>query len=176
MLTDRKLKTPDRAWGKAIPTTRRRKRDGVATVEFAILSPFFLLLVLGIMEIGAGFDTGMKLTSAVRDGGRLASMDYTQLTTAGQTVNQKIEADIRNYLTAAGIPGESATITITHADGPKLGQPFDLEDNDNYLALFRLTVEVPYEEISVFPLTYFKGKDITALIVFRKARVAANPG
>ena len=154
--------------------THQQRRDGVAAVELAMMSPFFLFLVLGILELGRGFDAGVKLTSAVREGGRLAAMDFSKLTSAGQTVNQKVESDIRNYLSASGIPGDEVTVSITHADGTNEGQTFDLEADDNYLDLFRITVEIPYEAISVFPLTYFDGKDLSASIVFRKGRVKAN--
>ncbi len=151
--------------------THRKRRDGVAAVELAMMSPFFLFLILGILELGSGFDAGVKLTSAVREGGRLAAMDFTKLTSVGQTANQKVESDIRNYLSASGIPGAEATVSITHADGSNEGQTFDLEADNNYLELFRITVEIPYEAISVFPLTYLEGKDLSASIVFRKGRV-----
>lgn len=147
---------------------------GVAAVEFAVMAPLFLMLILGILEFGSGLNAGVTMNAAIREGGRLASMDFTEVVSGDMTANQKVENDIRNFLTAAGIPGDQVTISITHADGLKEGQVFNLEDENNYLELFRITAEVPYEEISTFPLEYLGGEMIRASLVFRKGRVSLS--
>lgn len=147
-------------------------RGGAAAVEFAVLLPLFLMLVFGTWEMGAALTAGTKLNAAVREGGRLASMDYEDSLAPGQTPNQKVEQDIKAFLTASSIPGDKVTVNITHADGPSAGAPFDLQNPDNYLKLFRITASVQYEEISSFPVDYMAGETLTASLVFRMGRVA----
>ena len=155
-------------------TGSQTERRGVAATEFAVMAPLFLTICLGIMEFGSGFNASTKLTSAIREGGRLAAMDYTGKIAGTHTANSKVEQDIRNFLTASGIPGDECIITITHADGGSAGDTFDLEDTDNYLERFRIKVEVPYESISMFPLRYLGGTTIGASIIYRKGRVSTT--
>lgn len=149
-------------------------RRGAAAVEFAVLVPLFLMLVLGTWEMGTALTAGTKMSAAVREGGRLASMDYKETLNEGETINGKIEQDIKNFLTASGIPGDQVTITITHADGEHAGETFDLSDPGNYLELFTISALVDYEDISTFPLEYMEGQQIEAKLVFRMGRVTLD--
>jgi Flp pilus assembly protein TadG len=154
---------------------RHRKSDaerrGAAAVEFAVMVPLFLMLVMGTWEMGTALTAGTKMAAAIREGGRLASMDFGENLDPGQTANQKVEEDIKNFLTASGIPGEHVTVTITHADGPNEGDTFDLQNSDNYLQMFRITAQVDYEDISNFPLDYMAGQTVEATLVFRMGKV-----
>lgn len=48
---------------------------GVAAVEAAIVTPIFLLLVIGVIEFGLAFKDQLAITSAVRAGARIASAE-----------------------------------------------------------------------------------------------------
>ncbi len=74
-------------------------------MEFALTALLFLPLILGMTEAGHAFQVSGDLCSAVREGGRTASMDLSEVTASNQTLNQKVTQDIRNFLTANGIPG-----------------------------------------------------------------------
>ncbi|MDQ3563888.1 MAG: pilus assembly protein [Pseudomonadota bacterium] len=50
------------------------RQRGIATVEFAIVAPLLLLLMLATAELGRAFYTYNTLTKAVRDGARYASI------------------------------------------------------------------------------------------------------
>lgn len=52
-------------WAKKL-----RDDKGNNLVEAAILSPIFLLLLLGVADLGMGFTTYISLTNAAREGGR----------------------------------------------------------------------------------------------------------
>lgn len=147
-------------------------RRGTATVEFAVIAPIFLILVLGTWEMGTAVRAGNNLTAAVREGGRLASMDFTGSLAPQQTPNQKVVQDIRAFLNASGLPGSQATITITYADGGSAGQTFDLADNNNYLGLFKITATIPFSAISLFPNKIMKGTTLKAELVTRRGRVS----
>lgn len=151
-----------------------QQRRGAAAVEFAVLVPLFLMLVMGTWEMGTALTAGTKMAAAIREGGRLASMDFQDTLGDDETINDKVIKDIKNFLTASGIPGDDVTVTITHADGENAGTDFDLADGGNYLKLFTIRALVNYEDISTFPLDYMAGQQVEAKLVFRKGRVALD--
>ena len=136
--------------------------------------PLFLMLALGTWEMGNALTVGTKLAAAIREGGRLASMDYKNTLQPGQTINQKVVQDIQSFLTASDIPGNKVTITITHTDGPSAGQNFDLSNQANYLQLFTIKAQVSYADVSTFPMNYMKGQKVEAKLAYRLGRSALN--
>jgi Flp pilus assembly protein TadG len=147
-------------------------RRAAATVEFAITLPLFLSLLMGMVEIGAALDAAQTLHGCLRDAGRLASMDYNEILGTNSDPNTKIVQDIRNLLTASGIPGDDATISIVHADGAQVGNAFDVSDENNYLKLFRIEGAVPYTSVSTFPINFFSSESIRASVTYRKGRAS----
>ena len=147
-------------------------RKAAATVEFAVTLPLFLTLLLGMAEISCALNATQTLHGALRDAGRLASMDYKQVLGENVDPNAKVLQDIRNLLTASGIPGDQVTLAIVHAGGPNDGNPFDLSDDDNYLEMFRIQATVPYTVVSTYPLDYFMGTNLVSSVTFRKGRVS----
>ena len=55
-------------------TRRARREDGQAYVEFALVLPILLLVVMGIIQFGTAFKDYIALTDAVRVGARQASV------------------------------------------------------------------------------------------------------
>lgn len=51
----------------------RAREDGAAIVEFAFVVPVMLLLVVGLAEFGLGFKDMLSVSSATREGARVAS-------------------------------------------------------------------------------------------------------
>jgi len=147
-------------------------RRGAAAVEFALIVPLFVFITLGAIQTGIGLSAAQTVASALREGGRLASMDYSKRLQKGQTANQKVIQDIKNILTAERIPANQVNITITHADGSQSGSTFDLSDPANDLASFRIKAVLPYSAICTtkfFPLTT---NTVSASIVYRKGKTA----
>lgn len=66
--------------------TEQRDR-GAAAVEFAIVLPVLLLLLLGIMEFGRAYNVQMTLTNAAREGVRVMAItnDTTQAENTART-------------------------------------------------------------------------------------------
>lgn len=155
-------------------TKKRHDRRGAAAVEFAVVVPLFLTLVIGVLEAGQALHASNILAAAVREGGRLAAMDWNGFVPEGYTPSTKVIADTRNLLTAAGLPGDEAVITITSAEGSDAGDPFDLSDPDNTHRLFKIRIELPYEDVSSFPSTFMYGHTITAELTFRAVRCHAG--
>ena len=159
------------------PTSRRQQRNSVAAerrnrkaaamVECAITLPVLVVLVLGILEIGSALRASTILNSACRESGRLTAMDWRYIILNGQTPNQKVEQDLKNFIMAAGLRGNDTTVTITHADGASVGQAFNLADPANDLQFVRVEATLPYSSVSAFPLEYLVGKTLKASIVMR---------
>jgi hypothetical protein len=49
-----------------------RGEDGAAAVEFALLLPLLVLLLFGLIQFGAAFNTRIQATNAAREGARMA--------------------------------------------------------------------------------------------------------
>ncbi|WP_310820523.1 TadE family protein [Stratiformator vulcanicus] len=145
------------------------RRRGAALVEFALIAPLFLTLVLGSIDAIRAVQTTTQLSQAIREGGRLASMDWSGVLPDGTTPNEKVEADIENFLNASGITTDDMEINIVHAEGAQKGQPFELGIDENYLELF--TIEVGIPQGSSFLNGWVLGSDgVQSSMTFRAGR------
>jgi Flp pilus assembly protein TadG len=92
--------------------TRSRKRrrrlgnSGQALVEFAIVAPILLLLIMGIVDFGRAFYTYYVLVDAAREGGRVAAVHGPGTTLA--TVRQ----NVFTLLDGAGLDTVNADVDI----------------------------------------------------------------
>ncbi len=145
-------------------------RRGVAVSEFAIVAPVVTVFILGLCEMGQALSGATRIASAIREGGRLASMDFSGKLEPGQTANQKVTQDILSFLAASGVGTDNVQVTIVHEDGPSSGTPFDLAATANYLELFRIEVTVPYANISANPINIMDGLTMSSATVFRRGR------
>ncbi len=143
-------------------------RGGAAAVEFAMVAPLFLMLVMGMVEYSIAINAYNTLYAAVREGGRLASMEFSAYVTPNQSANDKVIRDIRTFLNASGLPGNAVTIEITDVE---TGGTFDLAATANYMRMFRISASVPYDQISSTPISYFRGAVIQAQMVYRRGQV-----
>jgi Flp pilus assembly pilin Flp len=50
-----------------------RDERGAAAVEFALVLPFLLALIVGVVEVGRGWDAKLDLSGAAREGARAAA-------------------------------------------------------------------------------------------------------
>lgn len=133
--------------------TSAPSRSGVATVEFAIVAPFLLILIFGIWEIGRAITVTQDLTNAAREGARLASIQgYYDPSTS--TVTKYYASDVttrvRNYMTGAGY--SSANLTNLSVNCAKVASDGTLSNNydpssGGRLDHFRITVSVNYGDI-----------------------------
>jgi len=100
-----------------------RRRRGVAAVEFAIIAIPFLLLIMGIIEVGLIFWAGYELENATAAAARLVRTGQAQ--NSGYTVAQlqaqlcqnvvilsncttKVQLSVQTFSTFAGITAPSA--------------------------------------------------------------------
>ncbi|MFO0918310.1 MAG: TadE family protein [Planctomycetaceae bacterium] len=147
-------------------------RRGAAAVEFALVAPVFVALVIGAIQAGFNLDSTTKMYAAIRQSGRLASLDYDSKLLPNQSINAKIIQDIKNSLTAEGLPGDKMSVSITYADGAKEGSSFDLGDPNNDLLNFRIGVAVNYSDVNSKSVLPSNMNSLNASVVFRKGRSA----
>jgi len=65
-------------------------RTGAALVEMAVVLPFFVMILLAIVEFGRAMTVSQLITTAARDGGRVAIMDGTTNTEVIQIVRDSL--------------------------------------------------------------------------------------
>jgi Flp pilus assembly protein TadG len=92
--------------------TRFAKRDdGQAVVEFALIMPFLLLFLVGIIEFGRAWNQHQVLTDATREGARKAAVFDPGIT------DTDIRNSIKSVLASNHMDPDSATITDPGWDG-----------------------------------------------------------
>jgi Flp pilus assembly protein TadG len=93
---------------------RRFQRDtvGAAAVEFALVLPLLMLLVLGGLDWGYYFFVAQVTTNAAREGARAGSLELVDVTST-----TKAQAAVVTYLAAAGLDSSKAAILPTLIDG-----------------------------------------------------------
>ena len=130
--------------------SHRRKRWGVAAVEFAVVAPVFFLFVFGLIEFGRAIMVQQMITNASREGARLAVLDGT--TTA------EVETTVEGYLST--IEGASVTVNPDPPENAGFGQPVSV------------TVSVGFDQVSWLPSPMFlNGRVLSATTAMRRESV-----
>ena len=113
---------------------RRHKRSAVAAVEFAVILPVILTLLLGIWEVGRMIEIQQILHNAAREGGRQAS--------TGQLTNSEVQDAVIDSLQTAGLPINNVVVTVKNLDTPA-----NDVSNANYLDRIQITATIPIADI-----------------------------
>ena len=120
-------------------TQKRSPRErGQALVEFALVVPIFLILVMGIVDFGMGFKTSIMVTNAAREGARFGAVGWPagsypadcndsatdDITVVGRTCSAlaasvaKVQSVSVTYVERNGIPetqtGDSVVVSMTY--------------------------------------------------------------
>jgi Flp pilus assembly protein TadG len=88
---------------------------GAELVEFALVFPTLLLVMLGIIDFGFLFQRYEVVTNAAREGARIAVLPDYQA-----NVQTNVQARVNQYLTAGGLTG-TATVTVGAAQTMSVG-------------------------------------------------------
>ena len=89
-------------------TVKKNSKRGQSLVEFALIVPILVLLVMGIVEFGRIFMAQQAITNASREGARTGVLPTSSTSDVESTVN--------TYMTNAGLTGTSS-MTCTNV-GP----------------------------------------------------------
>jgi len=107
-------------------TAGGRKDRGASLVEFAMVAPFLLLLILGMVEFGWLFAQNLDVRHGAREGARLAAVNFPEgpppnsgspstntaalVTEICSRMQTPENADLT--ITSAGDVGDPATVTV----------------------------------------------------------------
>jgi hypothetical protein len=95
---------------------RRRREGGQGIVEFAIVVPVFLIILLGILEFGFIFDQTMTLSYGTREGARSGAAfakgnNTTMICNSTVDVDKHIIAAVQRVLQAPGSDVDMANVS-----------------------------------------------------------------
>jgi hypothetical protein len=91
-------------------------RSGQGLVEFALIVPLFLVLLLGMVEFGRAWMTKNILTGAAREAVRLAAVQVDFATS-----DNVAQARAKGVLNSAGIDVPPAQVLVDQYDSPEPG-------------------------------------------------------
>lgn len=117
------------------PSAKKSKELGAVAVEFALLAPILIMLLLGIMEFGRAYNAQISLSSAAREGVRVMAISNNPATARAAAKNAA--AALQPGLTDASItitPANCTTgaqvtfkITYTLSTMTRIAGPFPME-------------------------------------------------
>src|ERR1700674_545823 len=97
-------------------TTRGRHRTrGQALVEFAMVLPVFMVLLVGMLDAGFGLYNKMTIISAAREGARAAVSIDTTNSASLQSIPSVVQAAAINAAAQGGITTANSNIAVTVA-------------------------------------------------------------
>ena len=155
------------------PSSIGRHRRGVATVEFAVVLPLLLLLLIGIWELGRIIHVQLVLNGGARDGARLAAQANIVNATGNATRirfnsgTPNIEGAVRAYLQAAGITDLTGLVIELQfveaasggpAPGSTAADPYTGVKNQR----FRVRITLPYANVRWTTLSLINPTTLTA--------------
>lgn len=142
------------------------RRKGAATVEFAVVLPIFVMLILGVVEMGRAVNVQQTLTNASREAARIAAID-------GMT-EQDVRDAVAECLTASGVYGWQGF----DANGNPIGKPcLDAQVDFNVPSLataksgdpIAVTVTLQRDKVSWLPgQSQYLGTTLQATTTMRK--------
>ena len=113
----------------------RRSDEGQAVVEFALIVPVLLLLMVGVVEFGRAWSAHQVVTDAAREGARIAVLADPAIT------EDSVRMVVRNAL-AGSLDASLAVIDLSGVNDPT-GEPA------------RVSVRYPYQ------LTFLRALEAT---------------
>ncbi len=102
--------------------SRRRGERGQSLVEFALIIPFFLIVVFAVADFGLGLRAWITVTDSAREGARLAAVTCATDTASTSDVQTRAVDTSAGLLTSADVavtncPGastESVIVTVNY--------------------------------------------------------------
>jgi len=137
-----------------------RSDRGANLVEFALIAPFLLLLLFGIVEFAWIFATNIDVKQGAREGARLTAVAESTDT------NLVLGAEICSRM---GLAGDDATITWV-ADPTDYGDTSTLEVGDGVV----VTVSVPFSTLTGF-IDWAFPSSLTSLDSSVEIRIEQDP-
>lgn len=119
------------------PAEMAAETEGAQLVEFAMVLPFLLVFLVGIIQFGGAFNLKQKMANAARAGARIAvsnSLSDSSCTSSTPCSIQAAAQAVANYMTNANVdsscinassPSSSGTSTWTYSCGSGISMTID---------------------------------------------------
>lgn len=144
-----------------LPSGKSRRRRGSTLVEFALVVPFLLALMIGIVEFAILSRNQLMISNAVREGARSASL--------GRNVNT-VKTRIKNGTTMLALTDAQIALDYSTNDGASYGTPVSDSGTVNNApagSLVRATVAYPHRPLTGF-FPYLKNRTIRVSVSMRR--------
>lgn len=158
-----------RRYNSQIPQAKRAsvRRKGQGIVEFALVVPLLITILIGIMECGWLIKNTLTITNATREGARAASL--------GKPLNQ-IQARIQSSVGLLRVTAPNGQITMAYSssDGSD-GFPYVLSDsgtqnNAPVGSFIKVTVITKHSSLTGF-FPFLKNREVKAFVTMRREAV-----
>lgn len=94
--------------------SRRERERGVAAVEFALVVPILMTIIIGIVEFGMAFNYRTQLNNATQIAARNYAVDRNWNTARANVTGMAPTANVtRNIDCTASTAGQAVTVTTT---------------------------------------------------------------
>ena len=87
------------------PTRCRRSERGAELIEFALILPLLILIILGLVDFGFMFQRFEVVTNAAREGARIAVLPGY--------ATADVTARVTSYLTSGGVAATTSNTTVS---------------------------------------------------------------
>jgi Flp pilus assembly protein TadG len=87
------------------PIRLRRSERGAELIEFALVLPLLIFIILGLIDFGFMFQRFEVVTNAAREGARMAALPGYAAT--------DVDARVRSYLTTGGVDATTTNTTVS---------------------------------------------------------------
>jgi Flp pilus assembly protein TadG len=154
----------------------RSRSRGQTLVEFALIAPVFILILLAIFDIGRGVFAYTSATNAAREGARLAIVNQDETSILARVRSQSSVAENNN--------GDGSDLTIEFLRADANGQPIagsSCVDANGFISIGCLAVvhyETTFQPITpvVRQILFSSGVVLTAETVLPVEFTCPNPG
>lgn len=107
-----------------------KNQEGAAAVEFALVLPLLMMLIMGIIGLGTLYNNYLAITHAAGEGARMAA------------VGQYSESAVRD----AAFPVDPTSVSLTYPEGQTHGKPAVVSVTYTYL------LDIPFFGTNTIPL------------------------
>ena len=90
----------------------------------------------------------------------------------GESATDKLKEDVKNFLAANGVPAGEISVDVKDHENPE--DDFDIDDPENDLKLFDVTISVDWSAVSLTPVSAGSDHSLTATVVFRNGRATIS--
>jgi Flp pilus assembly protein TadG len=143
------------AWHRQKNRHSTDRQDGIVALEFVILFPLFMLILVGIMEFGHLFYVRHTLTNASREGARAAVLFHEPQSSRISWAQAQATTTVNDYLNNR-LPGVKWTVPTPEVSGGTTGSTVKVTINATDVSMVLGKLLSAFQKLSVSAQTTMK--------------------